>query len=774
MKMQISRREFLQGSGAALVVGFSLRSKSVVPVAAAMENPAENWPAAMHNPAAIVPADKTVNPEDLDSWISIAQDGKVTLYTGRIDMGTGIQTAFGQMVADELDVSFESVRVVMGDTGLTPDQGKTTGSSNHPRGSQALRVAAAEARLVLLKLASSQWGVPVEQLEVTDGIIRTQGAPSKQVSYGELIGGRHFDTRLKKIDKGGRWGNDQYLEGKAHLKDDPNKLRVVGRSIPRVDVPAKAVGAFTFVHDVRVPGMLHGRLVRPPAIGATLVSLDESSVSKIPGLVKVVRKGNFVGVVAEREEYAVQASQQLKVTWSGGRTLPEYKDLYHTIRNSKQVGKHTLQDKGDVEAALARATKVFKATYETPLHQHAMLGPSCAVADVKDGQATIWSGSQWIQGNRRDLAKFLGLPVEKVRLIWVEASGSYGRLGCDDAAADAAFLSQAVGKPVRVQWARHEENQWEPMFPAMLFEMRAGLDAQGKIVAFDLQHWLPGVSIAESGNFLAWRLVGGNPGSDRLSGDYEHIYQFENSRHEANFVEEFFRALYMRAPGRIQVNFALEGFLDELASAVKVDPIEFRLRYLNDRNGAAVLNAVARQAGWQSRPSPQKVESKAKVVTGRGMAFGIHEGGRIGVVAEVEVNRDTGKVRVRKLTAATACGRITNPHGLRDQVQGALLHAMSRFLLEEAKFDRTHVTSVDWVSYPVLTFSQAPEIDTVLIDRPEEWPEGAAELPCVPVAALLSNAIFDATGARLRQAPFTPDRVKAALRDLKHAPTMPQ
>ena len=735
----ISRREFVHTGCRALIVGFSLRS-GVLP--------------------AIV-STKPVNPEELDSWLSIGRDGKVTVYTGRIDMGTGIETAFGQIIADELDVPFESVKMVMGDTELTPDQGKSTASSNIGQGAPPLRIAAAEARRALLKMAADRFRVSVEDLDVADGIVRVRKASSKRISYGELIGGRRFRTRLdQKVDG----GLSQPVASRGLRLKAPGELRLVGTSVPRVDVPAKVTASFRYVHNVRVPSMLHGRVIRPPRIGSSLVSVDESSVSGVPGFVKVVRKGNFLGVVAEREEHAITAARVLKLDWTGGRTLPDYPDLYHAVRDSKLIKTDVVTNSGDVDSALAGAAKVFQSTYTYPVQLHGMLGPSCAVADVRDGRATIWSGSQWIQGDRRNLAGMLGIPLDSVRLIWVEASGSYGRLGCDDAAADAALLSQAVGRPVRVQWMRHDEHGWEPMSPAMTMDIRAGVDADGRITAFEFQQWSQSHSRGESGNFVAWRLAGGNPDWERLSGGaYPPSYEFPNTRVSGHFVEELFRSIYLRAPGRIQDNFAIESFLDEIAAHQQTDPVEFRREYLKDAMALQVLNAAVQKAGWQSRPSPRPNTGQS-VVSGRGMSFGEHgPEKRAAIVADVEVDRTSGRVRVSRIVIATACGRIINPQGLRHQIQGAVLQGISRTLFEAVKFDRSHVTSLDWRSYPVLTFADVPDIETVLVDQPGVEPSGAGELATVPVAAALCNAIFDATGVRLRQLPFTPERVKSAL-----------
>ena len=739
----ISRREFVRIGCDALVVGFSLRGGI---------SPAIAW-SQTATPATA--SAKPVVPEELDSWLSIGRDGTVTVYTGRIDMGTGIETAFGQLVADELDVPFERVKIIMGDTELTPDQGKSTASSNVSQGAPPLRIAAAEARRTLLKMAADRFRLPVDDLDVADGIVRVRAAPSKNISYAELIGGRRFNTRI-----------DQTREGGPRLKKS-GELRVVGKSIPRVDVPAKVTASFRYVHNVRVPSMLHGRVIRPPRIGSSLVRFDESSVSSVPASVRVVRKGNFLGVVAEREEHAIEAARLLKVEWTGGRALPDYEDLYQAVRGSKLMKTDVVTNSGNVDSALASASRVFQATYTYPIQLHAMLGPSCAVADVREGRATVWSGSQWIQRDRRDLAKMLGIPLEHVRVIWVEASGSYGRLGCDDAAADAALLSQAVGRPVRVQWMRHDEHGWEPMSPAMTMDVRAGVDAQGHITAFDFQQWSQSHSRGESGNALAWRLAGGNPDWERLSGGpYPPSYEFPNSRMLGHFVEELFRSIYLRAPGRIQGNFAIESFLDEIAAAQRKDPVEFRRHHIQDATVLRVVDAAAQKAGWQSRPSPKTTPGAGQsTLTGRGIAFGEHgPETRAAIVADVEVDSASGRVRVSKIVIAVSCGRIVNPRGLRHQIQGAVLQGISRTLFEAVTFDRSHATSLDWRSYPVLTFADVPDIETVLIDQPDVEPAGAGELSTIPVAAAVCNAIFDATGVRLRQVPFTPERVTQLFR----------
>jgi nicotinate dehydrogenase subunit B len=743
----IARREFLKRGAGALIVGVSAHG-AAWRLLAAVEDSAGDSGAR--------PAVRSVLADQLDSWLAIGADGKATVYTGRVDMGTGVQTSFAQVIADELDVTFRNVEIVMGDTDLTPDQGKTTASNNSGRGQQPLIRAAAEARQILLKLAADRWKIPPERLTVQDGVIRVPGDASRKTSYGELIGGKRFGAKIALTDPGDNWG--PILSGSAPVKS--GGFRYVGQSLPRVDVAAKVTGTFPYVHNVRVPGMVHGRTVRPPAIGARLLSVDERSVQNIPGLIKVVHQGNFLGVVAQREEQAIAAARQLKVSWSDANQLPA--DEYEWMRNAKPL-KTNATNTGDVDAALARASKAIKTTYKLPVQNHAMIGPSCAVADVRAGEATFWSGSQWIQGNRRDLAQMLGLPVEKVHGIWVEGSGSYGRLICDDAVADAALLSQAVGKAVRVQWTRQEEHVWEPKSPPALIDMQAGLDADGKVIAFALEGWSPSHSAGEAGNFLAWRLVGTNPGHDRLSGGPGgHLYSFASDRRVTHYVPEIFRACTLRGPGDYQTDFAVESFIDELAFAAKSDPVEFRLRHLKDGDSMMVLRALAKQANWQPRPFPQKITPAERVVSGRGVCHGTP--GKVAAVAvDVEVNRDTGKVRVRKATIAVVCGRIINPDSMKHQLEGAFLQGLSRCLLEEVKFDRAQATSTDWRSYPILTFADIPQIKTILIDQPDVDSSGVGEVGSVPTGAAIANAIFDATGVRLREVPFSSERVKTAL-----------
>ncbi len=734
----LSRRSFLKSTGA-LIVAFSLP----------IELRAQPVPSAQE-------LLQGAPPDQIDSWLAVAQDSSVTIFTGKVELGTGVETALSQIVAEELDTAVERVKVVQGDTGRTPDQGYTAGSKTIQAGGPPLRQAAAEARQTLLGLASARFGVPVDQLIVRDGVVSAKSDPSKKASYGELIGGQRFN---------------QAVTGAVKPKG-PDAYMIVGKSIRRVDIPAKVTGTYTYVQDVRLPGMLHGRVLRPPAVGATLVSVDEGSVRQVPGLVKVVRRGNFIGVVADGEEQAIRAARELKATWQEPAGLPEMNDLYETLRRTPSAAK-VLVHIGDVEAAFRTVTKSLHATYHYPFQMHASIGPSCAVADVRDGQAMIWSGTQGPYPLRGSIAQLLGLSPANVRVIFVEASGCYGHNGADDAAADAAFLSQAVGKPVRVQWMRHDEHGWEPFGPAMVMDVRGSLDAQEKVVAWDYAVWSPthvGRPFGgQAGTLLAGQLVGAPAAKTLFFGgerNAKHTYVFKNDRVVLySLATSPLRPSALRGLGGVPNTFANESFMDELAAAAGADPIEFRLGHLTDPRAIAVLQTVAQRVGWKSRPSPP-TGARGSRATGHGVAFVQYEteNAYVATVAEVEVNRTSGEVRVKRVVVAHDCGLIINPDGLKNQIEGNVIQAISRALVEEVKFSRSGVTSLDWRSYPILTFREVPEnVDIVLINRPDKPALGAGEPASCPIPAAIANAIFDATGARVRTMPFTPDRVKAAL-----------
>ncbi len=744
-----SRRTFIKSSGM-LIVGFSF--SGLVKAQGTGARPAA---------PAEIPVDQ------VDSYLAIANDGSVTVFTGRIDMGTGNRTCFLQMVADELDVALDRISIVCGDTDLTPDGGKTTASDAIPTGGQPLRVTAATARKKLLELASGHLAVPIEQLGVSDGLVSVKSDPSKMISYGELIGNQRFDIRLE-VDRITLSGPLLKVPDGVSLKA-VDEYKHVRQSVPRIDMPDRLI-AGTFCQNVRVTGMLHGRCIRPASVGSTLLSVDESSVRNLPGFVRLLVQGNFVGVVCEREEQAIQAQATLKLTWSEGSGLPGSDNAYRTIRtavpDTRVANPTQTRGHGDVGAALMNAAEVLTATYEYPWNSHTMFGPTCAVADLQEDGATIWSGTQWPRMTQRDLAFLLDLRIDSVRVIWVEESGSYGRLAAADAAADAALLSQAVGRPVRVQWTRQEEHAWAPHQPPLVVDIRAGLSAEGKIIAWDLESWTSTPhDVGRGGGLLAMRLVGRDSGPSTPptlgARALNSPYPVPNLRSVNHTVEPLFRSCYMRSPGGIQGTFVDESFIDELAAAAGVDPIEFRLLHMTSESGErniAVLQAAARAVNWDSRPSPQP-PSNAAIVTGRGVA----RSGTSVTVAEVEVDRGTGVVRVIRLTAAFDCGLIVNPDGLTNQVEQATLQGMSRALMEEVTFDSSKITSVDWITHPIMKFSEVPIVQVVLLDRPDEAPEGAGEPATTQLPAAIGNAIFDATGVRIRRAPFTPERVKAAL-----------
>jgi nicotinate dehydrogenase subunit B len=723
-----TRRDFLK-SGGALVVTFSLASHL--------------------SPAfAETAVGKTVAPDEVDGFLAIDAHGAVTVYSGKVDLGTGVRTALTQIVAEELDVPMARVSVIQGDTALTPDQGLSAGSLSIQNGGMQLRQAAATARRALLKDAANRLGEQPGDLTIADGIVT---APSgKSLSYGELIGGHNFALKLDK---------------EAPVKA-PQSHKLVGRPVARIDIPDKATGRFTYMQDFRVPDMLHGRVVRPTAIGATLISVDEASVRDIPD-VRVIRDGNFLGVVAKDEWSAIKAMRRLKASWSSWAGLPEQSKLWEHVRASKIAKEEVTSNVGDVAAALGSGAKRLKATYDFAIHTHGSIGPSCAVIDIKDGKLTCWTPSQATHNLRKQLAAMLGMALENVRAIYIDGSGCYGRNGHEDAAGDAALLARATGKPVRVQWMREDEHGWDPKGPPTLIDLEGALDGNGDIVAWSSQFFIPQ---GGSGNvpLVAAELAAlphetaYAPGNIQRNTDIQ--YTLPNVRTVAHRLEETpFRPSWIRTPGRMQNTFANESFLDELAAAAGIDPLEYRLRYLKDPRGVELLERLAKLAKWEKRPSPQR--QSGDVVRGRGMSYVKYELARtyIGAVAEVEVDKKTGTIRATRFSVVHDCGQIINPDGVRNQIEGNVVQTVSRTLKEEVTFDRSRVTSVDWASYPIITFPEVPDIAIDLIDRPNEKPWGAGEPSAAVVPAALSNAVFDAIGARLRSVPFTPGKVRAAI-----------
>ncbi len=733
-----SRRDVLK-TGGALVVGFSLAGH-------AQQAFAEQTAAA--KPLALT---------SVDTFLAIDSAGAVTIYSGKVDLGTGVRTALAQIAAEELEVPFRSVTIVQGDTALTPDQGPTFGSLSIQVGGVQIRNACALAKNALLELAAKHLGANVTELKTADGVIRSG---DKKVGYGELIAGKAFSLTLD--------------HRKPPATKDAKAFKIVGTSIPRVDIPDKVTGKFTYMHDLSVPGMLHGRVVRPPAIGAQLQSVDAASVQGIPGIVRIVREGNFLGIVAENEWAAVKASQEIKATWSAWEGLPEQAKLFEHVRASKVAKDDVTANVGNTAEAMAKdGVKKVSATYEFAIHTHGSIGPSCAIAEFKDGKLTSWSASQATHNLRKQLAKMFDLPFENVRCIYVEGSGCYGRNGHEDAAADAALLAKAVGRPVRVQWSRADEHGWDPKGPPTLVDLRATLDASGTVTAWDSEFFIP----QQTPNMFVVPLVAatlsGLPADDTIAPgnifqNSNVPYKFANIKAVCHRLETTpFRPSWIRTPGRMQNTFANECFIDELAAAAGADPIEFRLKYLdpNDTRGTEILNRVAALAQWEKRPSPRGGHS-GDVVTGRGVSYCKYELVRtyIAVVAEVEVKRSTGEIRAKRFFVLHDCGQIINPEGVLSQIEGNVIQTVSRTLKEELTFNRSAVTSFDWASYPILTFPEVPDILIDLIDRPAEKPWGAGEPSAAVVPSAISNAVFDAAGVRLRSVPFTPEKVKEALR----------
>jgi CO/xanthine dehydrogenase Mo-binding subunit len=734
MNIQISRREALLDTGA-LIVGFTLTDIQQVMAQTAT---------------------KPVVLTEVDSFLAIDRSGKVTIYSGKVDLGTGIYTALQQIVADELDLPMSRIEMVQGDTLLTPDQGKTWASVTIQIAGMQLRQAAAAARGTLIDDAAKTLGVPAAQLAVADGVISGEG---KKVTYAQLIGGKSFSIKL---------------DPKQPVKEkDPKDYKLVGKPVTRLDIPDKLTGKFTYMQDFRLPGMLHGRVVRPVAIDAKLEGVDENSIKDVPGIVKVVRDGDFLGVVAANEWAAIRGALELKATWSTTETLPDQAKLWDYVRATKVAKDEVTSNVGNTAEAMAKDdAKTLKATYDFAIHTHGSIGPSCAVAEFKNGKLTSWSASQATHALRTQLAQMLSLPPDDVRCIYIEGAGCYGRNGHEDAAADAALLAKAVGQPVRVQWSRADEHGWDPKGPPTLIDLRAAMDAVGNVTAWQAEFFIPqagpgGLDVPLTAATLAGLPQQPVPFPGNIFQDSAIPYKFTNVKTVCHRLEVTpFRPSWIRSPGRMQNTYANESFVDELAAAAGMDPLDFRLKYLDpsDNRGIELLQRLAELANWDKRPSPQRSAS-GNVVKGRGMSYVKYELVRtyVGVIAEVEVDRSSGEIRVSKFYVAHDCGQIINPDGLKNQLEGCVVQTVSRTLIEELKFNRSQVTSLDWESYPILKFPQVPKIIIDLIDRPTEKPWGAGEPAASVIPSAISNAVFDATGVRLRSIPYTPNKVKTAM-----------
>ena len=722
----------------------------------------------------------------LDSWIVIRPDNTATFFVGKTDLGQGTGTAFRQIMSDELDIAFENTTCVMGSTDITVDQGGSGGSDALQTDGYPMRRVAAEARRVLLEMASSHFGVPVTSLRVSDGVVTTNigDTADRGITYGELIGGRKFNVTLT-----GR--NVDATTGQAPLKP-VQAMKNVGKSPRRDDIPAKVNGTQRWAVDMKAPGMLHARNVRPPMVGATLKAIDEASVRNIPGFVRVVSRGNYVAVVCEREEQAIQAARQLKVEWTppSAAPFPKSDDLFTYMRSAttSSTGKPVVV--GDVAAAIAAAPTKLEAQYEVPFQGHTAFGPAHAMADPSNGQLTIYSNDMKSYGMRNGVAQFLKMPRENIRVVWMQGPQCYGRTAADDAGFEAAFLATELGRPVRVQWSRQEETAWDTKGPAYAITMRGGIDGQGQLVALeydaraaDYNH----VGYNEADTVLIAQLMGHRkvqPSAGRASFPSDK-YGIANRRMAGSVVpmplawETPIRMGNLRDPDGPQVTFASESFIDELAAAAKADPIAFRLALLERGSedagfkrarSIACLKAAAEKFGWDARPSPRG-RATGDVVTGRGVAYAYRSETVAVEIAEVEVNRRTGRIWVKRIACAHDCGLVINPEALTRTLEGGLLHSVSRALCEEVRFDTAKVLSVDWVTSPTMTHADVPErIDIVHVngdpnpDRPDLRHYGAGETVCKPMLAAVANAVFDATGVRMRRVPFTPARVLAALK----------
>jgi nicotinate dehydrogenase subunit B len=751
----LSRRSVLLGGGALVVsVGAAMTLDTMMTMEAAFAQGAK-------------PA---LTPDQLSSYIAVNADGTVSAFFGKMDMGHGLTVAIAQMVAEELDVPFKAVKMVMADTGTSVNQGGASGSTGIQLGGKQMRMASAEARRVLVEMAAGLLSVPADKLTVVDGMVSATDDKAKRISYAQMIGGKYFNVQL---DWNKQYGNTLYAPGKAQPKN-PKDHKIVGQPIKREDVAPKVFAIENFCTDVKVPGMVHARMIRPAVAGSVPVKVDEASIKDIPGA-KVVWDKGFLGVIADKEWGAIKAAEKLKVEWSQvADPFIEQASLYDHIRKAPVRKKMVEKENGNVDDAFKNAAKIIEAEYEWPFQSHASMGPACALVEIKDGNVTCWSGTQKSHFVQQGVAAATGVPVDKVRVIWAAGPGSYGRNDADDCAADCAVLAKAVGKPVRLQYMRDQGTGWDPKGPASTHKARAALDANGKIVAYEFSSKaFSRVDVDTNGSKPFDTLSGQTLGVALKSGDGFGIpaesYAFDNKRASWETIPPLLerasplRTSHLRDPVGPQIHFASESFMDELAAAAGADPIEFRLRYIKDPRDIAVIKAAAEKSGWVSRASPRKDQTGSKV-SGRGIAYSQRNGTRVAIVAEVDIDRATGKIFAKKFTVAHDCGQIINPDGLVKCVEGNIVQGVSRTLWEEVTFDKKSVTSVDWISYPILDITETPgQIDVVLINRPDVEPSGAGEPSIRPIAAAIANAIFDATGVRIRRVPFSPDRVKAAL-----------
>jgi nicotinate dehydrogenase subunit B len=737
----VTRRQFSQGAGA-LVLAFSLGPRLASGQAAILSGQAAGQLGSL------------ATNRMLEAWLRINADSSATIFAGKVELGQGILTALQQIAAEELDLPLVRVEMISGDTARTPDEGWTAGSQSIEYGGTAIRLVCAEARALLLDQAAKRLNTAADTLSVAGGVI---SAPDgRNVGYGELAA-----------------AVDLHREATAKVAPKPPARHTfVGRSIPRYDIPPKVTGGAAYVQDIRLPGMVHGRVVRPPRYGAKLESVDEAGARALPGVIAVVRDGSFLGVVAEREEQAIKARAALVASakWGGGTEMPDPARLFDYLM-ALPTQTSVISEK---QATVPASTKTVEATYTRPYQAHASIGPSCAVAEFKDGKLTVWTHSQGVFPLKRDLVKALKVDASAVRCIHVEGSGCYGHNGADDVALDAALLARASGRPVRLQWMRDDEFAWEPYGSAMVSRAKASLGADGRIVDWNYEVWSnthvtrPSAPGSDNNLLASWYLSEPSKQGPAINipqpaggGDRNALplYDFPNQRIVNHLITAMpIRVSALRALGAYTNVFALESFMDELAAAAGQDPVAFRLAHMKDPRARAVIEAAAKTAGW-------KAGEKGDGARGRGIGFAKYKNlaAYVAVVAEVEVNRGTGAIRVPRAFAATDAGQIINPDGLINQIEGGMIQSTSWTLHEAVRFDRNGIISRDWATYPILTMPEVPKIEVELIDRPNEKPLGSGEGSQGPMVGAIANAFAHATGKRLRDLPFTPERVRTTL-----------
>ncbi len=749
-----SRRSFLR-KGGTFVIGVSIAG-SAVGAASAANNPTAT--VASHTGALGGPPD----PTQVDSWLQINPDNTATLFHGWVELGQGTPTSVRMIAAEELGLSVDQVTAAKVDTNVSLSA-FTVGSSSTftAMGATSMRGAAAAAKALLLNMASAKLGVPVGSLSVANGVVSGGG---QSVKYSDLAAGKPFNSTLAAA--GG-------------TLTSPANYKVIGTRVPRIDIPSIVTGQLTYAQNIRVPGMLHGRVVRPRGQaaltqGATVLSLDKSSVEHIPN-VTVVQNGNFVGVVAPLEWNAIQAAAQLRVTWDNTPKLPGSGNLPSALRDPANLqATNVAVNVGNVDTAMAGAAKTVTASYFTAYQSHGPLGPNCSVADVTPSGALVFCPSQgpYLQ-TRGAVASALGLPATAVRIEVYPGSGTYGHSSYDDVSISAALMSQAVGKPVRVQFMRWDEHGWDQFGPAQATDVSAGIDANGNLVAYDYTAYNHGwTQVVESAAELAGTKLPAAPAGQVDTVASGSFYKLANRRvtnKVVNGYAGFLKGIWLRAPGAPQATFASEQTIDALAHAAGIDPIAFRIQNIDATQTTgvgrwiAVLNAVAKAANWKPKVAASKLGS-GNTVKGRGVAIGGFANSYPGVIADITVDKKTGKITVDHLYGAQDCGGAVNPASVENQMEGCLVHGTSRALMEEVSFTKIRTTSLDWVTYPTLRFKDSPKVTTVVVQRLDLPSSGSGEPTTAAVPAAIANAFYDATGVRLYRYPMTPAYVRAALK----------